>query len=298
MRRRPDLLALSFACGLAFPAVAETVPMACGSVVDMVEAASGYSLSAPPAGDDGGWCVLDGAVLKGEAGRPNINATRLRLSGAAADGVPVALDIDASGLKVTPRLGDRSVDDRLREVLRLQTIDLRLSAQWDEAGDRLEITEGYLALSGGTEVVFAAEIAGAELSLASVITGALTRLDLQWKNDGRILRPAMEAAGEGLEAGASGSKAVDAAREALRALAGALPATSLTGETADELDALISALPQGRGRLKLDLVSDLGIGAAQLGLLALSDDPASPGALARLLSSSTLTVDWQPGMAP
>ena len=109
MRRRPDLLALSLACGLAFPAFAGTVPMDCGGLVRMVEAASGYGLSAPPAGDEGGWCVLDGAVLKGAAGRPDISVKRLRLSGAEADGVPVALEIDLAGLKVTPKLGTRDV---------------------------------------------------------------------------------------------------------------------------------------------------------------------------------------------
>lgn len=298
MRRRPDLLALTLACGLGFPAGAETVPMDCGSLVRMVEASSGYALSAPPAGDEGGWCVLDGAVLKGAGDQPGIAVKRLRLSGARADGEPVSLEIDLSGLKVTPKLRARDVDERLRSLMRLQTVDLRLSVSRNEVEDRLELREGWMALSGGTEARFSAEIEGAGLSLPSVALGALTFFSVEWKNDGRILRPAMEAAGEGLEPGASGGKAVDSAREALRTLAVALPATSLAGESADELDALIAALPQGRGRLKLDFASDAGIGAAQLGLLALSDDPASPGALARLFSGSTFTVDWQPGMAP
>lgn len=291
-------LAPSLACGLALPAAAETVPMDCARLVGMLEAATGYSIAAPPAGDGGGACVLDGARLKGEAGKPDILVQRLRLGGAAADGVPVLLTIDLGGLKVTPALGARDVDERLRSLMRLQTLDLRLVGSRNAAEDRLELRDGWLALSGGSEATFSADIKGAELSLASVLTGALTFLAVEWKNDGRLLRPAMEAAGEGLIDSANAGSAVDATRSFLRQIADNLPDALFQGEARAEVEQLIAALPQGRGRLTLGFASEAGIGAAQIGIAALSDDPVGPDALARLLAGSALSVDWQPGISP
>jgi hypothetical protein len=147
------------------------------------------------------------------------------------------------------------------------------------------------------DLAIEADLAGGGLSAASVLTASVTGLRLRWRNDGRVLRPAMEAAGARLEAGSSGPAAVDAARTALLDLAGALPLQSLVGETADALEDLVRDLPQGRGQLTVELTSD-GIGAAQLGLLALSDSPAGPDALARFLAGTAVSIDWQPGIAP
>jgi hypothetical protein len=300
MWMRPNPVVLAFCLCLGLPAAADTKPADCGTLAGLPGAImSGYSLSAAPAGEEDGWCVLDGAALKGGApDQPDITVKRLRIRGFETEGKLVSLDIDLSGLRVTPKIGDTDMDDRLRSLFRLQTADLRLSVNGNNIDDRLELRGGKLVLSGGTEVEFAGDVADAELSAPSVLLGRLTRLDLRWKNDGRLLRPAMEAAGEALVEGAKGSTAVDAAREALGALAGALPTGSLAGETADALKQLIVALPQGRGRLSLEFVSEGGIGAVQFGLAALSDDPASPEALARLLAGCVITVDWQPGLAP
>jgi hypothetical protein len=299
MRIRLSLTVLATSCGLALSAGADTKPADCKTVAAMLEAAVGSSLTAPPAREEDGWCVLDGAALKGGGSdQPDISVKRLRVKGTEADGVPVTLDIDLAGLRVTPKIGDTTMDDRLRSLLRLQTADLTLSVSRNDAEDRLELRGGLLQLSGGTEVKFNGDIDGAQLSRGSVLLGALTALDLEWKNDGRLLRPAMEAAGEGLVEGATGSAAVDAARAALVALAAALPAASLTGESAEELEQLIAAMPQGRGRFSLGFASQYGIGATQLGIAALSDDPMGPETLARLLSGTAINVDWQPGLAP
>jgi hypothetical protein len=57
-------------------------------------------------------------------------------------------------------------------------------------------------------------------------------------------------------------------------------------------------MPQGRGRLRVEFRATEGIGAAQIGIAALSDDPLGPVALARLFQGARVTVDWQPGIAP
>jgi hypothetical protein len=296
---RLSQVVLAFFLGLVLPAVADTEPSDCKMLIGMLKSVIGQDLTAPPAGDEDGWCVLDGAVLTGRAAdQPDIAVKRLRLRGTEAEGVPVSLDVAANGLRVRPKIGDKTMDDRLRSLLRLQTADLRLSITRNDADDRLELRDGRLVLSGGTEVEFKADIAGAEFSASSVLLGRLTSLDLRWKNDGRLLRPAMEAAGEALVEGAKGSAAIDAAREALAALAGALPTGNLAGDAPDELEQLIAALPQGRGWLSVAFVSEGGIGAAQLGLAALSENPMSRDALAQLLAGSVIKVDWQPGLAP
>jgi hypothetical protein len=188
------------------------------------------------------------------------------------------------------------MDDRLRAIFRLQTVDLRGTAA-TEAGGALRLSDVDLRLSGGTRLTLAARIAGADLTPASWAGGALTELDLDWKSDGRLARPVMELLGEAA-AGEGGDAAVDAARGALAGLVAALPEASLAPGTRDELAAMVADLPQGRGRLVLRLVAEDGIGAARLGLAALRDAPLGAEALAGLLAGATLSADWQPGLSP
>lgn len=271
----------------------------CAPVTGAVQEISGYAISGPPAGDLAEWCVLDGARLRSlEADRPDLEANRLRLWGSVVDGVPLALEVDASGLGLTQKAGDRSLDDRLRAMLRLQDAEFRLSARVDAASDTLEVESLMLRLSGGTVLSLAARISGAGLQPASLPAGRLTALDLDWRNDGRLMRPVMEIAGERLNDSLTGPAAVDAARDALQALLDALPETIFEEGSKPALQRMIATLPQGRGRLRLSLTADEGIGAARLAVAWLSDDPLGPAALGRLLAGVTVSASWQPGMAP
>jgi hypothetical protein len=292
MRLRPGiLLAL-----LAGPVGAE--PAAdCAGLVGLVEAATGSSLTAPPAAMDGGWCVLDGARSAGE-GAVRVAVERLRIRGETAGDTLLALEIVAEGVRVTPALTERDMAGWLRDLLRMQTASVHLALRRDEAGDRLLVETGRLGLSGGSELVLTAEVAGAGLSAASLLAGRVTDLHLEWKNDGRTLRPVMEAMGAGLEPGATGTQAVLASRAALTAGIAALPGDSLPDDAAEALAGFVTALPQGRGRLVLDLGAEPGIGAVELGLLALAEDPMAPEALARLFRGVQVGAGWTPGMAP
>lgn len=290
-------LRLALVAGLAAGPVAGQTAAPCEALVGAVRDLTGLALSALPAPDVEGWCLLDGARLTAE-GAPRITAQRLRIRGEVSQGAVLALDLDIAGLRVTPALGDRDIEGWLRDLMRLQTADLRLSVRRDDAADVLVLEEGYLALSGGSELKLSARIAAARLAAASVLTRRVTELQLDWKNDGRTLRPAMEALGQGLAEGVSGNDAIDATRLALRQTADNLPEALFQGAARDELDALIAALPQGRGRLQLGFASDAGIGATGLAIAALSDDPFSPEALERVFAGATLSLDWQAGLAP
>lgn len=282
------------ALALAGPVLAETAAD-CAALVDAVETFTGLDLNAPPADTQDGWCVLDGARLTGE-GAPQVSVERLRVAGTEADGELLSLEIEGTGLRVRPALNDRDMPGWLRDLLRLQSAEIHLLLRRDEAADRLVLEGGRLGLSGGSALILTGEVAGAHLSAPSMLTGRVTALHLDWKNDGRTLRPVMEALGTEVDPRATGTQAVLAARGALLGVADAVPESSLPEADAEALAAFIAALPQGRGRLVLDFASETGIGAAKLGLLALADDPTSPEALARLFDGARISAGWAPGI--
>ncbi len=297
MHRRLSFALL--ALWLAAPLGAEPVAADCTALAAALQTFAGYDLSVPPAGTQDGWCVLDGAALRTAVpGQPDLTAERLRLRGNVDGATLVAIQVDLLGLRVAFKPGDEAVDDRVRGLFRLQTADLRLSAAVDSATGQVTINDGRLALSGGTEVTFSATGKATGLSGPALLSGRLMALDLGWRNDGRLLRPVMEMLGEGVTDGAKGGAAVDASRLALRQLVDNLPAKALIDDTGDELEQWVLALPQGRGRLLLSLVAADGIGAGQVLMAGLKDDPLGPAALLQLLSGAQITASWTPGLAP
>ena len=294
--RLESVLALAL---LAGPAGAETVvvPAGCAKLTVVVETVVGVDLTVAPAASQDGWCVLDGARSTGDAA-VRVSADTLRLRGEVVEDRLVALEVEGAGLRVAPALNNRDMPDWLRDLVRLQSAELHLALRRDEAGDLLRVERGHLGLSGGAELIVTGDLAGAELASASVLTGRVSSLHLEWLNDGRSLRPLLEVWGQGLEPGATGTKAVMAARAALQGAVSAVAATTLGDADAEAVAAVIQALPQGRGRVIVDVASDSGIGAAQLGVLAMADDPMSPEALARFMQGTRVSVSWTPGLAP
>ncbi len=289
-------LSLALMALLAGPVAGETAA-GCDAVAGAVEAFTGLSLSVPPAGMEDGWCVLDGARLTGD-GAPQVSVERLRLAGTEAEGELLSLEIEGAGLRVRPALNDRDMPGWLRDLLRLQSAEVHLLVRRDEATDRLVLEGGRLGLSGGGELLLTAEVAGARLAATSLLAGRMTALHLEWMNDGRTLRPVIEALGAEVEPRTTGTQAVLAARSALLSVVEAVPEGSLPEADAEALAGFIAALPQGRGRLVLDIGSETGIGAAQLGLLALAKDPSGPEALARLFAGAQIGASWTPGLRP
>ncbi|OYX24335.1 MAG: hypothetical protein B7Z10_09365 [Rhodobacterales bacterium 32-66-7] len=160
----------------------------------------------------------------------------------------------------------------------------------------MQLRDLKLVLSGGSELAGSADIAGADLQ--SLASGRLTGLMLDWRLDGRLLRPVMEAIGGRLDPAASGNLAVDVTRSALRRVTDALPDAMLSGDSRSALDRAVTALPVGRGRLRLALTVAEGIGAARLIVAGVADNPLAPEPLATLFEGATLAVTWEPGVAP
>jgi hypothetical protein len=299
MRKAADAMFLTLALILGFaPALtAQEGAPDCTGLTESLLKVQGYELTAPAAGIEDGWCVLNGVTLRSALpGWPNLSVEELRLRRDGGEDAPW-IEIALTGLRITPRIGDTAIDDRLRALFRLQRIDLWLVAVRHETDDRLELRLTELRLSGDRVLSLEADIAGGTLDPSAAVAGAVRRLDLEWRNDGRVLRPVMELAGAELS-GAEGGAAVDAARAALAGIVAALPETALAEDTRDELEELVAALPQGRGRLALSFVSDDGIGAARVALAALSGELLGPDSLARLLDGAVIEADWQPGLTP
>ena len=292
-------VALGFCLTTAGAAFAEPVPADCVTLAGRLQTLGGWSVTAPPAGSEAGWCVLDGAAFKAVAADlPDLRADRLRLRGMVEAGDLVALDLDLQDLRLRPGLSAAAKEDPVRRMFRLQSGDLRFSATQDPARDHLEIRDLMLTLSGGTRIVLSADIAGAELGLATLASGRLMALTLDWQMDGRSLRPVMEEIGAKLVPGATGSQAVDAARAALREVMNALPEAMLSDESRSALDRVVTAVPVGRGRLQMSLVVAEGIGAARLLVAGVAKDPLSPETQAALFDGASLQVMWEPGLAP
>lgn len=292
--------ALAF-LGLTFasPSLAATEAADCAVLATLLENFAGYELTAAPAGDAGDWCVLDGAMLTSAAAdKPDLRVDQLRLRGAVLDGVPMAVELDLTGLRLVTGLGGKAIDPTLQAMFRLQSADLQLSAAINPATETLEIRGLALQLSGGTEVALGADIKGAGLSPLGLAAGSLTALNLDWRNDGRLLGPVMESAGARLAPDLAGPAAVDAARSAVAAVIAALPEAAFGDDTKDNLARMLASLPQGRGRLRLSLTSAQGLGAARLIITGLADDPLAADSMAALFAGVTVTATWQAGLAP
>ena len=279
-----------------------STPMECEQLWSALEQpGSDYALTQVGSRIEDGWCVLNGVSLRAKAmDKPNITVELLRARGSTVDDTFQELEVRASGLRVTPKLGDTGMDARLQSFLRLTVADLAFLARWNAGAEVLELREVRLAVPGRLELTLGADLAGADPAGGMyVLLGAgVTSLDLRVVTDGTMSRPVMEAAGERLlPEGAERFSAVTAASEALAGVVAALPGDAFIGGKA-ELEALVAALPQAVGEFTLALRSGAGIGAARVALAGLQDDPLSAAALARLLQGVTLTVNWRPGAGP
>jgi hypothetical protein len=290
----------AFACLMAlWPLAVVAQDTGCGTVVAGLQRfVAGYELTDPRPVLVEGWCRIDGAVFKGKAkDAPEIRAKTLRLRGVGVNGALTALEVEATGIKVAPKIGDRAMDARMRSFLRLQTAELALSADWDKDADVLAIRELVLTLPGRNRLTLSARIEGADLSGASALLGgAVTSLGLELVTDGRVARPVVQALGTRLvPEGADEGQAVLAVRALLGEVVEAMPAATLDRESRFALSAMVAGLPQTTGTLKLVLAAEDGISPARVALNGLRKEPLSKAALATLFEGVTLSADWAPG---
>lgn len=220
----------------------------------------------------------------------------MRLRGTVDGTTLLALEVEVAGLRQRATVSGGAKDNPFHAMFRLQSADLSLTAQVDPAADVLDVTSARLVLSGGTEIALSARIAGADLVPASLAAGRLLALDLDWRFDGQLMRPVMEAVGTELDPDAAGRAAVDVTRSALRLVTDKLPEPMLPDDSRRALERAITALPLGRGRLIAAFEVTDGIGAARLIVAGLATDPLAPDALATLFDGASLRVTWEPGL--
>ncbi len=284
---------------LALPASADIKLADCAGLSALLQSFTGYDLTAPLVGDADGWCVLEGATMQAAgAERPDLRADRLRLRGTVSQGVAASVEVDLTGLRLMTGLGGKTVDPGLQAMFRLQSADLRLGARVNPATGSLEIRGLELRLSGGTELTLGADIRSAGLSPLALAAGSLTALDMEWRSDGKLIAPVLEAAGARLAPDASQAEALPAARRSLGRLVDALPEAIFSDGGKADLIQLVAALPQGRGRLRLSLTSVDGISAARLIRAWMAAAPPGRETLAALFAGASLSASWQPGLAP
>ena len=277
------------------PALAEPGPADCAALAALVRDFTGYDVKAPVAGPADGWCVLDGArLISGRSDQPDLRVDTLRIRGESDGDTITAVEVSATGLRLVQGLGAKHLDERLQAMVRLQSGDLALRVGMNPTAGRLEIRGGALVLTGGTEITFEADLAGATLTPLGVAAGRLTGLALDWKTDGRLIRGAMEAVGTGIDDRLAGTEAIKAARAGLQSVIDALP---VEDESRHHLSRMAASLPEARGVLHLSFQSDKGIGAADLLVAGLAKSPLQDR-LASLFAASRLQAVWSQGLQP
>ena len=268
----------------------------------------GYEVNQTISVEQAGWCVTQGVALLGQdVNQPNISATTLRIrAGALAQTAAPEdefheLEVDATGVRVAPKISDRGISDKLRTFLRVQVADVSFVIRWSEKTGAVQLRQVRLALADGTTLTFGADIAGAQLgslqaAQLSLLVARLTVLDMALVTKGQGLRPLVDALAQDMAPrGTANARAIDAARAIVLSGIDDLPDAAFSGPSKAALRAWVEALPQPAGRLAIALRAEAGIGAVQVALAALKDKPVGAAALDTLFNGATVRVDWQPG---
>lgn len=280
------LILLAF---LASPVAADECAAVSGRLAEIGQE---YVLGPQALAEKDGWCQLDGAALMAKAvGQPNLSVETLRVRGSGLAGAPtpaegfLEIEVEITGLRVTPKISDRTIDARLKAFLRVQVADLSFVARWNpETGD-VQVRQLVLALTGGTRLTGGADLAGVDVATLrgtklTLLTARLMQMDMELVVQGQALRPLIEASGQ--------------AREKALVLVPDLPDAAFDADSKAALGAWLTALPQA-GVLRLALRSPDGIGALQVALAGRRGEPLGPEAIAQVFQGATVQVDWQPG---
>jgi hypothetical protein len=310
--RHITLTALAVMSSMAGNAAAEDMtPASCAALWSGVPAlVGGYELNQSVMVEQAGWCFVQGVALLGQkVNQPNISMATLRVRGdglaqtVAPDGGFRELEVDATGLRVAPKISDRGISDKLRTYLRVQVADVSFVIRWNAQTGAVQLRQFQLALADGTKVTLGADIEGAQLgslqaAQLSLLVARLTAMDLAMVTKGQGMRPLVEAvAQEMVPKDTVPGRAIEAARRVVLSGVDVLPDAAFDGPSKSALRDWVEALPQPAGKLVIALRAEVGIGAVQVALAAMTDNPTSAAALEAVFSGATVRVDWQPGAA-
>lgn len=255
-----------------------------------------------------GWCQL-GATRFMLAGKhdPDIVVSSLLWRGDGVQGLfdfsvpPRALEMQITGL----RLQVKVVDDPLTSYLlavqgEKQGIDATLALHWDAATAEVILDHADFDFPGDNALVLTARVGNVRLDTLgaaqmSATSFAVKALHAQITTNGLFETYVLLPFGFSVLSPDSDPDAQLAALKAqLTAGIADLPEPSFAGDTKAALAAVVKSLPHPAGVLTLDMVSDSGVGPAQMVVFALKGMPRSVADVSHILKAMTVTATYVP----
>ena len=309
-------LAVALAClpGLAAAQTAET----CAALFERAGALGPVALSGEVAvvevettlfGEVGAplpWCEATGVLVNDAtlSARVEGRIDRLRWRGLdplLEGGLPTEAWVEMEGLRIVPITGDPVFDWLLAAQQGPVGIDATLDAGVDADG-AVALRSLRVDLPGRDAIDLSVETAGLDLSSraafeASLGRAGVTRASATVVMDGLferyLLMPLGAAALDGVE---DPAREAPLLRDALAAQMRLLPEAIFPGPTRGSLEALVAALPNPRGTLRLDLAAPEAtpLGLPRFARFAITGLPRTPEEAFEALDGVTLGATWTP----
>lgn len=262
-------------------------------------------------GQDGGWCVVDGAVLNLDGQYlPDWHMDRLRFRGPAlgwlveGTGAPEGLEVAVEGLRPVIETGNAQFDWLYAAQARAHRIRAEAALSWEPDARVLRLEGLSIDFPGENLVEGSAVLTGVDLSSAGAMqkslgSFALTRADLRVVThglfEGYLLMPLGSAL---LPAEGDMPAAAEGVRVGLAAALDSVPEANLSKAGKAALGTLIAELPNPAGTLVLSLRAEPGIGPVRLAGRAPGGGADNLAEAAPLLQGVVMDVDWTHSDAP
>ncbi len=234
-----------------------------------------------------------------DAGNMSVKAREMVWSGEGMarfsdDGLPpIALDLELTGMRFIPRLGDR----RMSYLMEIQGfgegIDLTLRARWDADAQRLNLSTLRLDFPGEDSLSFSATVEGVDLSDRAAMQMsagrfAITRTVTVIRSERLFQEVLLMPLGMALldPEGDPEAQVEKLKADALEVIAD-LPEASLPPDSRAALERLIADMPEPSGVLSVVMTADPGLGAARGMRLA-----ADPDNLDAVLDGVVYDIDY------
>ena len=291
---RSAFLAAALSLGLSGQSMAQDTAQAlCAASWQVLAPAfgrgkAGIGLDARPQVVDG-WCVTNALTPAWGGGGLRIEIARLYWRGEGleaylADGTwPARLDLRAEGVVL------RRADTRTGAPLRLDAV---MALTWDAATGTLRLDGPDLDLPGDNAISVDAQITritpvSPARALAALSAGSLEFLTVTAASDGMLARHL--GAGEGNPAGLQ-TRALDRVAQ--------IPDVLIDTASRDALRALARALPRPRGTVEIGAEAEKGYALGRLWNFAGPRPPRDSAGVAKVLKGLRFTASFDPDAAP
>ena len=236
--------------------------------------------------DGEGRCRLEG--LEFRAGRSVVvKADALIWSGEGRERFlrdnlpPLSLELDLTGLRVVPEIGDPVMTYLLDVQSRARPADLSIRVGWDEAENVLEWEKIELRFAGGDYVRYQAIVEDVDLSSMNAIqmsagSFGITRTVLEVRSQGLFEAYALMPLGMALLHGEADPAArVEELKRRARSEISRLPETIFPPESKSSLANLADDMPAPAGTLRVEMTANPGLGTARGMQMALRGEDLS-----------------------